>query len=329
MEIEISRSAKSSSFNFMDYILIARPEHWVKHVFIAPGIVLALILTGRPESQIWFNMIVGLVSACLLASANYVINGWLDGQYDKFHPSKKDRPAATGRVKASIIYLEYAALLAVGLGLAALVNKTFLVTGAIFVLMGVIYNVRPLRFKDYAFVDVLTESINNPLRLMLGWSMVLSTTFPPSSIFLAYWFGGAFLMGAKRLAEYRFIAGQDKIEDLKKYRRSFAKYTESSLIVSTFMYGLLSSFFMAAFLIKHRNEFLILFPAVAALFAYYLNMALDTTSVVQSPEKLWRDRGLMSIVIVIMGLFFLLSVTNLPLTEKIIGINQGINYRPW
>jgi hypothetical protein len=31
-----------------------------------------------------------------------------------------------------------------------------------FAAQGIVYNVKPLRSKDYPYVDVLTESVNNP-----------------------------------------------------------------------------------------------------------------------------------------------------------------------
>src|SRR3546814_15646823 len=68
------------------------------------------------------------------------------------------------------------------------------------------YNLKPLRTTHKAYLDVISESINNPIRLTLGWTMVDPTTLPPSSLLLAYWTGGAFLMGAKRLSEYRDIS---------------------------------------------------------------------------------------------------------------------------
>ncbi len=38
--------------------------------------------------------------------------------------------------------------------------------------MGVLYNVKPFRTKDIAYLDVLSESINNAIRLLLGWFFV-------------------------------------------------------------------------------------------------------------------------------------------------------------
>ena len=60
-----------------------------------------------------------------------------------------------------------------------------------FLLIGIIYNVPPFRTKDIPYLDVLSESLNNPLRFILGWHMIIDS-FPPSSILISYWMGGAF-----------------------------------------------------------------------------------------------------------------------------------------
>ncbi|WP_246661419.1 MULTISPECIES: hypothetical protein [Rhizobium] len=48
-------------------------------------------------------------------------------------------------------------------------------------------------------VDVISESINNPIRLVIGWSMIDPTSLPPGSIILAYWFGSAVPYGGQAL----------------------------------------------------------------------------------------------------------------------------------
>src|SRR3546814_20228386 len=88
------------------------------------------------------------------------------------------------------------------------------------------YNLKPFRTKDKAYLDVISESINNPIRLTLGWTMVDPTTLPPSSLLLAYWTGGAFLMGAKRLSEYRDISTDADMQMLHRYMRSFSSSVE-------------------------------------------------------------------------------------------------------
>ena len=191
----------SKAASLSNYIAIARPDHWFKNVFVLPGTVIAALFADIPFSQFAWPMLIGLISTCLIASANYVIDEWLDAECDRHHPVKKQRPSANGDIKASLVYVEYGILSVAGLCLAAIVSTYFLATGVVFLIMGIVYNVRPFRTKDRVFLDVLSESINNPIRLSLGWFVVISNPLPPSSLVFGYWMGGAFLMAVKRYAE--------------------------------------------------------------------------------------------------------------------------------
>ena len=289
-----------------NYIYLARIDHWFKNIFMLPGIALALILSEIPPSEAVVPSLIGLLSTCFIASANYVINEWLDKEFDKYHPIKKSRPSAVGNIQAKYVYLEYGLLIALGLGLASLLTTEFFILSVVLLLMGILYNVKPVRTKDKAYIDVLSESVNNPLRLLLGWSALISGSFPPSSVLLAYWMGGAFLMAMKRYAEFRFI---DDHEQAGLYRRSFNFYTEQSLLLSSFFYAISSAFFLGIFLIKYRVEFLLSFPLFAMLFVWYAEIAMKPHSASQTPEKLYREPKFVAYVlfisIVIAGLFFI------------------------
>ena len=287
------------------YVSIARPDHWFKNIFMLPGAGLALVLGEGIGIDAVFWLLLGIVSTCLVASANYTINEWLDAEFDRHHPIKKDRPSAAGTTKAGFVYLQYGLLAAVGLGIAAVISTNFLIFSVILLVMGVLYNVPPIRTKDRKYLDVLSESVNNPLRFMLGWSAIISGLLPPSSILLAYWMGGAYLMAMKRYAEYRFIADPERAG---LYRRSFRYYDEQSLLVSSFFYALSSAFFLGVFLIKYRIEFLLSIPFLAIMFAWYLAIAMKSTSAAQTPEKLYQERRFIAYVafvgLLITALFF-------------------------
>ena len=60
--------------------------------------------------------------------------------------------------------------------------------------MGTFYNMPPIRTKELPYIDVLTESINNPIRLLLGWFALVDNRIPPASLLIAYWALGAFFM---------------------------------------------------------------------------------------------------------------------------------------
>src|ERR1700733_1252758 len=145
------------------YIKIARIDHWFKNVFMIPGIVLAMLLVGIPLGKVLWPAVIGLLSTCLVASANYVINEFLDAEFDRHHPVKWSRPSAAGNVKPVFVYLEYFLFAAAGLGLASLLTREFLLFSAALLAMGVIYNVRPFRSKDRVYVDARSESVNTPL----------------------------------------------------------------------------------------------------------------------------------------------------------------------
>ena len=266
------------------YLKIARPDHWIKNIFALPGIAAALAFADASE-PIW-KVPIALLSLCLIVSANYSINDLLDTEYDRFHPSKSRRPGPLGFLDHRIVLLQYLLLAAGGIGLAATINFAVVLSVLALLGMGIAYNVAPIRSKDYAYVDVLTESVNNPLRFFVGWFAVTSKLLPPSSVLLAYWMGGAFLMGVKRYAEYRGI-GDARVAAL--YRPSFAQYSERSLLLSAFFYAMCSAFFGAIFLIKYKIEFVLTFPLFSALFTWYLSIGLKSDSAAQAPETLYRE----------------------------------------
>jgi len=173
-----------------NYVKIARPDHWIKNVFMLPGILFALLyLTNDTLAFLEIDLkltavrlILATISLCLTASANYVINEYLDAKFDKYHPTKKDRIAVNEQLNPIIVYTEYFLLLILGLTAAWFCVFNFFIMAVFLVFMGVIYNVKPARTKDVPFLDVLSESVNNAIRLAMGWLIIIPDTFPVSSL---------------------------------------------------------------------------------------------------------------------------------------------------
>lgn len=274
------------------HVQIMRLDHSMKNIFVIPGIVVPLSVL-RSSAVSWTlgrNIAVGFVATTLIACSNYVVNEVLDAPFDRLHPVKKSRPAALGLVNVPAAYVQWVVMMLVGMALAFTISAPFAWTAAGLWIMGCVYNISPARTKDKVYLDVLTESVNNPLRLLLGWFMVTSTLVPPASLLLCYWMAGCYLMALKRFSEFREI-GDPEIAGA--YRKSFKHYTQVSLLSSVTFYAAAAMLFFGAFIMRYRIELILVFPLVALIMSTYFQMAFQPHSAVQNPEKLYREPLLM------------------------------------
>lgn len=292
-----------------NYIKIARPDHWIKNMFILPGIIMGIMMFGTDELiPSLFNIVLGTIATCLIASANYVINEWLDAEFDKFHPIKKNRPVVVANLRFELVMLEYALLVIAGLGLSLLINMPFFWVEVLLLVMGALYNIKPVRTKDVPYLDVISESFNNVIRLLLGWFMINESHMPPISVMVAYWLCGAYLMNVKRYSEYRMI---NNPELAGLYRKSFKYYTESRLLAISLFYGMSAIVALALFVVKYRMEYMIALPFVVALFVYYFMLSYKEDSVVQKPEKLYKEKYLFILILLIMIVLLILTFVDI------------------
>lgn len=280
------------------YVLLMRLDHWIKQLFVLPGLLVAMIFIDKEVvlSTVVLKTLIALASISLVASSNYVINEWLDAEFDKYHPIKKNRSAVKEKLNQKIVYVLYIFLFAIGSLLGLSISRYFFYTTLCLWLTGILYNVKPFRIKDIAYIDALFESINNPIRFLAGWLIMIDTHLPPLPIVLSYWFIGAFLMTAKRFAEYRMFS--DK-EIAYKYRKSFEKYSEKKLLIAAILYSVLSILLLLFFSLKYKIELIALIPLYICLICYYFKISLKESSIVQRPEAIYKDKILVFYIVLI------------------------------
>ncbi len=305
-----SSGSPSGWLRLKPYVQMARPDHWFKNIFVLPGAVLAVFF--RPElatRESLLPLALVLVATCLVASSNYVINELLDAPSDREHPVKRHRPAASGLVSPPAAIGLWLVLAVLGIGLAWSVERHAGMSAAALWVMGIIYNVPPLRSKDIPYLDVTSESINNPLRLLLGWFALIDNSVPPVSLAIAYWMIGAFFMAIKRFAEYRRIAD---VGVAGRYRKSFVYYNEDRLLVSLFFFAMVGALFTGVFIVRYHLELILGIPLVAGFLTWYLSIGLRDDSPVQNPERLYREWRFAGYALLCVAVFIALMFTHVP-----------------
>jgi decaprenyl-phosphate phosphoribosyltransferase len=270
-----------------------RLDHSIKNVFVLPGLVIPLTYESFRGSLP--HILIGFTATILIASGNYVLNEILDASCDAFHPKKSLRAAAQGQVNPAAACVLWLALFAAGILLGGLISRSFAIMLLALWAMGCLYNIPPIRTKEIAYLDVLSEAVNNPIRFLLGWYMITDSITPPVSLLISYWMMGCYFMGLKRFSELRDFICQNRDPGL--YRRSFNAYTVETLLISVIFYASASMLFLGAFIMRYHLELVLAFPFIALTMALYFWLAFQPDSVVQSPEKIYTSAPLLGSVL--------------------------------
>jgi 4-hydroxybenzoate polyprenyltransferase len=297
------------------HIRIARLDHWVKNIFVLPGMFVALAVDPArlPLMNPW-RIAAGLLALCLVASSNYVLNELLDAPFDRQHPLRRHRPAAAGELILPLAWMEWPLFFLLGIAAGACVSRAFVLTlGALWV-MGILYNVPPVRLKDIVYVDVLSEALNNPIRFLAGWYLTGTAALPITSLLIAYWMAGCYFMNIKRYAEIRDPRAS---RYLVRYRKTYAWYTEKNLLVGILFFGSLAMLFFGEYMGRYRLEMVVAFPFVAAVMGVYFALAFKPDSAAERPELLIREPLLMAAIVACAVVIALMLFVDLPWLHQV------------
>lgn len=301
------------------YLRIARLDHWGKNLFMLPGVALAIgfqLSLGIESTFKASETVMSFLALSIISSANYTINEWLDRDFDRIHPWKNKRAAVQTEMKSELVWLQWLVLAVLGLWIANTVNVYVFAFVALLLVMGLLYNVKPFRTKDVAYLDVISESVNNPIRMAIGWYAVTQTHSVPASAFIAFWGGGAFLMALKRHTEMSIVKDRGK---MGMYRKSFEVWTPHALLTFSVLGALLSSAFLGVLLAGYRLEYVLLLPVLVGLFHHYLGMALRQDEAAIKPEQLWTRFGLQVWVALLILLGIILTFIDIPILARLVG----------
>jgi 4-hydroxybenzoate polyprenyltransferase len=177
-----------------ELLRLLRPKQWVKNTFVCAGAIFGMQFRNADVLE---AVALAVVAFSLMSSAVYVLNDYLDLEYDKAHPAKRNRPLASGMVTPAQGFSVAGACLCVALAAAWLADVRVLILVLTYLVINCAYS---LGLKHQAVVDVFCIASGFMLRILAGtWGVRI----PPSGwLILTGMFVTLFLGFAKRRAEW-------------------------------------------------------------------------------------------------------------------------------
>jgi len=189
-----------------------RPVQWLKNGFVLAPIV----FSGRvDDADAWLRSLLAVAAFCAASSATYLVNDLLDREADRQHPTKRNRPIASGELGAAtavgtavlLVVLAAVGALALGGWFPALLGGYLVLT--------VLYSAL---LKELVFVDVLVVAFGFVLRVVGG---AIAIDVPVSRwLLLCAYLLALYLALGKRRAELALLG-----EDAGTHRVVLGHYT--------------------------------------------------------------------------------------------------------
>ncbi|WP_192257556.1 UbiA family prenyltransferase [Mesorhizobium caraganae] len=144
------------------FVKMLRVHQWLKNSLIAVPMVLSHEYFNA--NMIWQCML-AFVSFSAVASAIYILNDFFDLALDRKHPTKRNRPFASGALSIPFGLGAMVGLLAIGIAAGLLLPIKFLGVLAGYIVVTTAYS---LSFKRMLLVDVLTLAGLYTVRVLAG-----------------------------------------------------------------------------------------------------------------------------------------------------------------
>ncbi len=292
----------------MQYLRMVRPHHWSKNAIVLFGVLIAALylhdLVLLQNLEVIKTALLIFLASAMISSGNYILNDLIDMKYDLRHPKKKERLITSRGISKTEIICWMIGLWTTGIIISWFfggIKITIIMLS--FLLSAYVYNVRPVRLKDIPFLDAIVESINNPMRFLMGW-FILMPTLPLIWVLIFLWAYSAFLMTGKRLAEFIYL-GKEKAT---YYRVVFKTYSRKSLSTVMILHALIT--ITSLFLISQNFKplFNIVTVMIAIQLVWYFILAFKKNELLQTPELIYKDAifTIYWLIIVIVGIYLIL-----------------------
>jgi len=150
----------------MHYLFLVRAHQWVKNSFIfIPAFFAGAIL----QKENLILLVQGFFCFCLISSAIYIINDYRDMEEDRLHPTKKNRPLASGKVRPSVALTIMAIMAVVSLAWSYTLAPAFAYFVAFYMGINLAYS---FGMKNISLVDIFMIASGFLVRTLAGGHLI-------------------------------------------------------------------------------------------------------------------------------------------------------------
>ena len=212
---------------FLALVRAARPHQWIKNAFVAAPLVFALRIYDVGSV---LRTLAAVACFCVLSSAVYLLNDLADVEKDRAHPTKRNRPIASGALSVPAARVALATLALFALLGSMLIAWNLMFVAAAYFILNIAYT---FGLKRVPFIDVGCISLGFLLRVLAGTYAI----GVPASPWLLICTGllSSLLGFGKRAHELRLAgAGKGKQRDvLERYHPGILRALMALLAIAT------------------------------------------------------------------------------------------------
>lgn len=179
----------------------ARPRQWTKSLAVFLPLFFSVneawtLDAPQTALELGARAIGAAVVFCLVSGAIYLINDLADRERDRAHPTKRNRPIASGVISPHLAAISAVVLILAGLASAFALDLRLGIVVVIYILVQAAYSAR---LKNVALLDVFSVASGFVLRVLAG-AVVIGVPISPW-LYICAGLGSLFIALAKRRSE--------------------------------------------------------------------------------------------------------------------------------
>jgi 4-hydroxybenzoate polyprenyltransferase len=275
-----------------------RPKQWVKNGFVFAALIFDRQLTNIPA---FLCTLTGFLIFCLLSGAVYIINDLADLDADRKHPTKRNRPLASGELPLSVARVVVALILLIAFPIAFYLSPAFFAIALTYFLLNLAYS---FWLKHVPLLDVMVLASFYVIRVAAGVVLIDVARFSPW-LYVFTTFLALFLGIGKRRAELSLLA-----EGANSHRKVYDGYTlplldQLIVIVSGITIVTYSLYTFSAPNLPDNHAMMLTIPFVIyGIFRYLYLIQVEKQG--GAPEEVLLTDRQLQVTLVLFGLVILL-----------------------